>query len=325
MARPDLAAAVVRRDRAAVAQAISIVEDRRGSSVGAIARLLAGLRAVSPGGAHRVGVTGPPGVGKSTLVSALARAVRATGRTVGVLAVDPSSRRTGGALLGDRARIDPDPGDDGIYVRSMASGGDLGGLARAAGAAVDVLAAAFDYVIVETVGVGQSETDVEFVADTVCFVVQPASGDVLQFLKAGILEIPDVFVVNKCDLGEVADRARADLASALAVAQSSGAGEAPPIVATSAASGAGVVDLVRAIDAHLAGMQRAGTLAARRARGAAAWTLKLLERRSGEAAIDALGGRDAVGARIARDVGAGKAPLVVAKALGDEYTDLLRR
>lgn len=325
MARPDLAAAVVRRERAAVAEAISVVEDRRGSSVGAIARLLAGIKAMAPAGAHRIGVTGPPGVGKSTLVASFARAIRATGRTVGVLAVDPSSRRTGGALLGDRARIDPDPADAGLYVRSMASGGDLGGLARAAGAAVDVLAAAFDVVIVETVGVGQSETDVEHVADTVCFVVQPASGDVLQFLKAGILEIPDVFVVNKADLGDVAARARADLASALAVAEAAGGAPSPPIVATSAATGAGIDELVAAADAHLAAMTRDGSLALRRERGASAWALKLLERRNGEAAIDALGGREAVASRIARDVRAGKAPLVVAKTLGDEYLATQRR
>ena len=326
MARPDLAAAVVARDRVAIAQAISVVEDRRSSSGAAITRLLSSLRTLARGSAQRIGVTGPPGVGKSTLVAALAREVRRSGRTVGVLAVDPSSPRTGGALLGDRARIDPDPDDAGIFVRSMASGGDLGGLARAAGAAVDVLSAAFDVVVVETTGVGQTETDVEHVVDTVCLVVQPASGDVLQFLKAGILEVPDLFVVNKIDLGDVALRALSDLRSALAVAVASGsASEPPPIVATSASDGQGVAELLGAADAHFARSRTQGLLSARRDRGASAWALRLLERRHGEAALDALGGRAATLARIEVEVRAGKLALGVARSLADEYLATLRR
>ena len=192
-------------ERVAVARALNIVEDRRPS---ARARIAALLRALGGGRAegHRIGLTGPPGVGKSTLVSTLAATLRARGQTVGVLAVDPSSPRSGGALLGDRARIDTDPDDQGLFVRSLATAGELGGLARAAPAAVMVLAAAYDRVLVETVGVGQSETDVEHVVDTVVFVVQPGSGDALQFLKAGIMEIPDVLVVNKADMGETAAR-----------------------------------------------------------------------------------------------------------------------
>ena len=143
------------------------------------------------------------------------RAWRAGGRSVAVLAVDPSSRRSGGALLGDRARIAFDPADAGVFIRSTAAGGRLGGLAPATRAAAHALAAAFDVVVVETVGVGQSETDVAEVADTVAVIVQPGSGDVLQFLKAGIMEIPDVLVVTKADLGDVALRARRDLHAAL--------------------------------------------------------------------------------------------------------------
>ena len=176
-----------------------------------------------------MGVTGPPGAGKSTLLSALVSEWRAAGRTVAVLAVDPSSKRSGGSLLGDRARIDHDPKDDGILIRSTAAGGRLGGLAAATREAADALAAVFDVVVVETVGVGQSETDVEEVCDTVAVVVQPGSGDVLQFLKAGIMEVPDVLVVTKADLGDAAKRARADLDQALAALGSS----AVPVVTVS--------------------------------------------------------------------------------------------
>ena len=166
------------------------------------------------------------------LLSALVAEWRGSGRTVAVLAVDPSSKRSGGSLLGDRARIDHDPSDDGILIRSTAAGGRLGGLAAATREAADALAAAFDVVVVETVGVGQSETDVEEVCDTVAVVVQPAAGDVLQFLKAGIMEVPDVLVVTKADLGDPALRTRRDLEQALAALGSRGV----PVVAVSSLS-----------------------------------------------------------------------------------------
>ena len=158
-----------------------------------------------------IGLTGPPGVGKSTLVSALVRAWRAQARTVGVIAVDPSSRRTGGALLGDRTRIDVDPEDQGVFVRSLAARERLGGLADLAAAAMVLMRAIYDIVLVETVGVGQSETEIAEIADTVVFAVQPGSGDSLQFMKAGIVEIPDVALVTKADLGAIAERAKRDL------------------------------------------------------------------------------------------------------------------
>ena len=156
-----------------------------------------------------IGVTGPPGAGKSTLLSALLRAWRADGRSVAMLAVDPSSRRSGGSLLGDRARIEFDPADRDVFIRSTSAGERLGGLAWATRAAAHALAAAFDVVVIETVGVGQAETEVADVADTVAVVVQPGSGDVLQFLKSGIMEIPDVLVVTKADLGQIAMRTQA--------------------------------------------------------------------------------------------------------------------
>src|SRR4051812_926980 len=186
----ELGARLRARDLTAAPAALNLVESRAPAARAAVAEL---LRAVSPaalGGeapAHVIGVTGPPGAGKSTLLGELVGAWRAAGRTVAALAVDPSSRRSGGALLGDRARIPYDPRDDGVFIRSTAAGGRLGGLAPATRAAAQALAAAFDVVVVETVGVGQSETEIAEVADTVAVVVQPGSGDVLQFLKAGIM------------------------------------------------------------------------------------------------------------------------------------------
>ncbi len=164
-------------------------------------------------GAQVLGITGPPGVGKSTLVGALLKEARAKGLRVAVLAIDPSSRRSGGALLGDRLRVMSPAGDPDCFVRSMAARHRLGGLADEAFPAITLLRALYDLVLVETVGVGQSETDVADMADTVVFCVQPASGDAVQFMKAGIIEIPHIAVVTKADLGAPAERALADLES----------------------------------------------------------------------------------------------------------------
>jgi LAO/AO transport system kinase len=199
--------------------------------------------------AHVLGITGPPGVGKSTLLSALIKVWRARGRSVGVIAVDPSSRRTGGALLGDRTRIVTDPDDAKVFIRSMAARDRLGGLAELTFPATVLMRALFDIVIVETVGVGQSETDVVAVADTVLFCVQPGSGDSLQFMKAGIAEIPHLIAVTKSDLGAPAERARADVEGALSLAEGDG-GWQLDVLLLSAASGAGVEMLIDRIEAH---------------------------------------------------------------------------
>ena len=212
MTGAELGARLREGDLAAAPAALNLLENRL--LRGEIAALLGEVALVEPR-AHIVGVTGPPGAWKSTLLSALAGAWRADGRTVAVLAVDPTSKRSGGALLGDRMRIEADPGDRGLFIRSTAAGERLGGLAPATRTAAQALAAAFDVVVIETVGVGQSETEVAEAADTVAVVVQPGSGDVLQFLKAGIMEVPDVLVVTKADLGQVAQRARRDLHAAL--------------------------------------------------------------------------------------------------------------
>jgi LAO/AO transport system kinase len=231
-------------------------------------------------------VTGPPGAGKSTLLGELVRTWRGAGRSVAVLAVDPSSKRSGGALLGDRARIPFDPEDDRVFIRSTAAAGRLGGLAPATRAAAHALAAAFDVVVVETVGVGQSEIDVAEVADTVAVIVQPGSGDVLQFLKSGIMEIPDVLVVTKADLGDVALRARRDLNAAL---RSLGSREVAVVAVSSVAPVSGIDELVAALDAHRERLDvTSRRLAARRASALADFAAE-----HGERGLRALGGRRA--------------------------------
>ena len=238
--------------------------------------------------AHVVGVTGPPGVGKSSLCAALVAAWRKSGKTVGVIAVDPSSRSSGGALLGDRVRIVHDSADEGSFVRSMAARDRLGGLADQTLAAMVVMRALFDRVLIETVGVGQSETDVAGVADTVVFCVQPGSGDSLQFMKAGIVEIPHLIVVTKADLGAAAERARADVAGALSLAT---AGDDWPVktLALSSRSGAGIDALVDALEGHRAYLSADNRLLIARHRQSEGWVAESLRDRYGREGIARLG------------------------------------
>src|ERR671911_927545 len=272
-------------DRAAAAAALNVIENRGDRDA---TRAL--LSEVSPAAlereppAHVIGITGPPGAGKSTLLAVLVSEWRKRQKTVAVLAVDPSSKRSGGSLLGDRARIDHDPRDDGILIRSTAAAGRLGGLAAATREAADALAAAFDVVVIETVGVGQSETDVADVADTVAVVVQPGSGDVLQFLKAGIMEVPDVLVVTKADLGEAATRSRRDLGQAL---KAVGSDAVPVLAVSSVAPPSGIGELADALEAH-----RSGTnVAERRVRARRGAALREFAAEHGERALRELGGR----------------------------------
>jgi GTPase len=274
-------------DRSAAPAALNLIEDRSPAGRERTRALLAETSPAQLGGeapAHLVGVTGPPGAGKSSLLSALVGQWRALGRTVAVLAVDPSSKRSGGSLLGDRARIDHDPRDDGVLIRSTAAGTRLGGLAPPTREAAQALAAAYDVVVVETVGVGQSETDVEELCDTTAVVVQPASGDTLQFLKAGIMEVPDVLVVTKSDLGAAAQRARRDLIAALRSVGSSGT---PVVSVSSVPPPSGIEELVEALDAHRDGLDLKA--ARRHARRLAALADFLAEH--GESGLRALGGR----------------------------------
>jgi LAO/AO transport system kinase len=257
-----LAARVRAGDAAGIARALTVVENDPAEAE----RLLEAL-AGAPGRAHRVGVTGPPGVGKSTLVAALATAWRASGRRVGVVAVDPTSPFSGGALLGDRIRMGALSGDPGVFVRSFATRGAVGGLSRAVGDACDVLdAAGFDVVAIETVGVGQNELAVAGTADTVVVVVAPGSGDAVQAMKGGLLEVADVVVVNQGDRPG-ADALAADLAAGIDLRAG---GSRPPVLSTVATTGEGVAALATAIDARRAGNGDPAALAARRRARAAA-------------------------------------------------------
>ncbi len=241
--------------------------------------------------AHVVGVTGPPGVGKSSLCAALVAAWRRQGRTVGVIAVDPSSRTTGGALLGDRVRIVHDSTDNGSFVRSMAARERLGGLADQTIAAMVLMRSLFDCVLIETVGVGQSETDVAGVADTVVFCVQPGSGDSLQFMKAGIVEIPNLVVVTKADMGAAAERALADVAGALSLATPDGDFRTLTL-AVSSRTGKGMDEFLAALDAHRAHLADEGRLVVLRHRQAAGWIVEAVRERFGKrglARLQALG------------------------------------
>ena len=257
----------------ALAEALASVEQAAGRS--SIAALVDDAY-LAPR-AHVIGFTGPPGVGKSTLIDGLIRKWRASGVTVGVIAVDPSSHITRGALLGDRIRMRTDPEDQGVFVRSLASRGRLGGLAELAFPAIILMRAIYDRVVVETVGVGQSEADISTVADTVVLCVQPGSGDSLQFMKAGIMEIPDIAVVTKSDMGPPARRALADLKGALGLA--SGAGVSCFML--SVTKGEGLGELTAAADERFARMSGAA-LAKRRHAQAEGWLRSSLLQRFGE-------------------------------------------
>jgi LAO/AO transport system kinase len=235
-----------------------------------------------------LGITGPPGVGKSTLTGALVRTWRGAGRTVGVIAVDPSSRRSGGALLGDRLRLETDPEDEGVFVRSMAARDRLGGLAAESLGAMVLMRALYDRVVVETVGVGQSEADVEDVADLVLFCVQPGAGDAIQFMKAGIAEIPDLVAVTKSDLGTTAEQARRDVVDALGL----GMKRSADALLVGAATGAGVADLLDRIEQRFARAAGDGTLAERRRRQVGAWLTAAVRERFGRDGLARVGALD---------------------------------
>ncbi len=269
------------RERAERGQEVSLLDDLRAGVKQALARALNDIEAragegpvtglldqayASPQG-HVLGLTGPPGVGKSTLINALIRELRGQGRSVGVIAVDPSSRSSGGALLGDRTGIVTDPDDRAVFVRSMAARERLGGLSEITYPAMVLMRALYDVVIVETVGVGQSETDIADIADTVVLCAQPGAGDALQFMKAGVMEIPDLVVVTKADLGALAQRAVADLKGALSLAARRRGAAVPPVLSCSATSGEGTGELA----AELLGRAGGAADASRRRTQGAHW------------------------------------------------------
>ena len=287
--------------RAAVASALNLLDDRRADARAAAGALLDELAAGVPADkAHIIGITGPPGVGKSSLTGALIRHWREQGRTLGILAVDPSSPIGGGALLGDRLRMIAAAEDDGVFIRSLADRRAAGGLSDEVWPMCQVLIAAFDLVLVETVGVGQRDVDVAHLADTTCLVAQPFAGDMVQVLKAGILEVPQVIAVNKTDLGQDWQGTVAEIASVCAADDE---GWTARVVPTSARNVSGIADLAAAFDAHHAWLVRDGRLAARRLQASTDWVLRTLRRDFGERGIETLGGEAALRARLATTPG----------------------
>jgi LAO/AO transport system kinase len=241
----SLASDLLAGDRRALARTITWIENGRPEARAVLAELYP-----RTGGAHLVGVTGAPGTGKSSLVNELARAYRQAGRTVGIIAVDPSSPFTGGAILGDRIRMRDLAGDAGVFIRSMATRGSLGGLARAtdeAAAALD--AAGFERVLIETVGAGQAEVDIAQLAQTTLVVEAPGLGDDVQAIKAGILEIADILVVNKSDQPGAEATVRS-LRAMLGLAQPAPGARETPICETAALDGRGLPELMAAIEMH---------------------------------------------------------------------------
>jgi LAO/AO transport system kinase len=280
----ELVERVLRGEARAIGRAISLAENEAPGHeelLGALYR--------QTGHAYRLGVTGPPGAGKSSLVDALVRLLRAQGLGAGILAVDPSSPFTGGAILGDRIRMQAHAYDRGVFIRSMSARGHLGGLAAATNGAAHILdAAGKDVVIVETVGVGQSELEIAGTADTTVVVLTPAAGDMVQMLKAGIMEIADVFVVNKADM-EGAGRLARDLRTTLNMGEHGA--WIQPIVQTQATKGEGVERVWAEVQRHRAHLESTGTLDERRRQRLRAEILDLVLGRVQRTLVDDLRGR----------------------------------
>jgi len=281
----ELVAAALDGDRYALARLISLIEDRHAAAQDAMSALFP-----HTGRAHLIGVTGPPGSGKSTLVNALAQQIRELERTAGIIAVDPSSPFTGGALLGDRVRMRDLTGDPGVFVRSMATRGSLGGLAQATNDVVKVLdAAGFDVVLIETVGAGQSEVEIARTAYTTVVLEAPGMGDEVQALKAGLMEIADILVVNKADRPGAARTARAlEMVIDRNAARDSDAWQ-PPILQTIALDGSGVPELLDAIDEHRRHLCATGLLAERERRRVERELVGVLERELLDRLVSRLG------------------------------------
>ena len=287
----SLAGALRSGDVRALARAISLAEDRDPQASDLVAELQP-----HTGNAYLVGLTGAPGTGKSTLADALVKVIRDRQQTVGVIAVDPSSPFTGGAVLGDRIRMSRHTLDKGVFIRSMGARGHLGGLAAATREAIHLLDAyGRDVILVETVGVGQSELEISTICDTIVLVLMPESGDAVQTIKAGILEIADVFVVNKVDLGG-AEKTRRLIQDALALGPQQS--WRPPIVMTSAAKEAGISEVWDAILAHRAFLESSGGLALRRQQRLKQEVVSIVAERAKEEARQRLDGDSEIGRRL---------------------------
>lgn len=287
--------ALVDFQRQVIARALNLLEDRRPDRQAQALTLLDAL-STRPVSAQVVGLTGPPGVGKSSLIARLIEPQVQAGRRVAIIAVDPSSKVSGGALLGDRGRMQL-PAQ--VYARSYAARDRLGGLSREAFSAVFLLRHCCDVILVETVGVGQSETDIAALADTTVLVVQPFSGDLLQFIKAGVMEIPDILAVNKADNQELAQKALSDTQAALALAQRPAESEAwaSPVLAVSAATNLNLDALNQALSAHWQHLQATASLEKKRADQHLEWVIGEILHEVGQRGLAALGGVE--GARAA--------------------------
>ena len=287
----DLASALLSGDVRALARAISLAEDRDPDAADLVARLQQ-----HTGKAHLVGVTGPPGSGKSSLVDALVALLRERQKTVGVIAVDPTSPFTGGAVLGDRVRMQRHTLDRGVFIRSMGARGHLGGLAAATREAIHLLDAfGRDVIVVETVGVGQSEMEIAGICDTTMLVLVPESGDAVQSIKAGIMEVADIFVINKADLGG-ADKTRRLIQDALRLAPPSD--WIPPVVLTSVSGSQGLSELLDTIEKHREYLDASGKLLDRRRQRVRHEVLDIVAERAREQARSALDGDGAVARRL---------------------------
>ncbi|TMG18400.1 MAG: methylmalonyl Co-A mutase-associated GTPase MeaB [Chloroflexi bacterium] len=287
----SLAGALLSGDVRALARAISLAEDRDPQATELVAELQP-----HTGKAYLVGLTGAPGTGKSTLADALVKVIRDRGQTVGVIAVDPSSPFTGGAVLGDRIRMSRHTLDRGVFIRSMGARGHLGGLAAATREAIHLLDAyGRDVILVETVGVGQSELEISTICDSVTLTLMPESGDAVQTIKAGILEIADIFVINKVDLGG-AEKTRRLIQDAMAL----GPKQAwrPPIVMVSAANEEGIAKVWEAILSHQAYLKESGALTSRRQERVKQEVVALVAERAREDARRLLDGDTVVGRRL---------------------------
>ncbi len=255
----SLSEKILQGDKRALARLLTRIENNDASAESILSELYANV-----GRAYRIGMTGPPGAGKSTITNKLTRHLRLAGEKVAIIAVDPTSPFTGGALLGDRVRMSDVMLDEGVFIRSMATRGSLGGLAKKATEVADALdAAGYTTIIFETVGVGQSELDVVHAADTTVVALVPESGDAIQAMKAGLMEIADVFVMNKADRQD-ADKAVQALSASLELRQHSAQSWLPRVVKTVATMGQGIAELLQAINAHRAFLERDSRLIERR-------------------------------------------------------------